>query len=217
MPSPIRDNPGPGEYTNEPRRHVVAPDMGRSKGRPDPAINPDNDGNLGPGSYEPPEPQVKTFTFHPARQESPDANRRGYAEGGPGQYDPDRAEGMTKPKVPQPIISKAPRANNFVGDDALGPGVYDKHDEFGKGVKTFTFPPSPSKQADRTGKDGLGPGSYDPEQADRMTKPNNGIGSFANQTGRGGLMDGRETGCGAEPGTGDKDRWYEYPKIVDSP
>ena len=100
MPSPIRDNPGPGEYTNEPRRHVVAPDMGRSKGRPDPAINPDNDGNLGPGSYEPPEPQVKTFTFHPARQESPDANRRGYAEGGPGQYDPDKAEGMTRPKVP---------------------------------------------------------------------------------------------------------------------
>ena len=160
---------------------------------------------------------MKTFTFHPARQSSPSAERRGYAAGGPGEYNTDKAEAMIKPKVAQPAISKAPRANNFVGDDALGPGLYDKRDGFGAGAKTFTFPPSPSKQADRTGKEGLGPGSYDHEQADRMTKPNNAIGSFANQTGRGGLQDGREAGSGAEPGDSNLDRWYEYPKLKDTP
>ena len=87
---------------------------------------------------------------------------------------------MTKPRVAQPAIIKAPRANNFVGDDALGPGVYEKHDGFGTGGKTFTFPPSPSKQADRTGKEGLGPGSYDHEAADRLTKPDNTVAGFAN-------------------------------------
>ena len=125
---------------------------------------------------------------------------------------------MTKPRVAQPAIIKAPRANNFVGDEQhLGPGIYEKHDGFGTGGKTFTFPPSPSKQADRTGKEGLGPGSYDHEAADRLTKPDNTVAGFANQTGRGGLQDGRETGSGADPGTGDRERFYSYPKIRDTP
>ena len=106
---------------------------------------------------------MKTFTFNPARQDSPSAERRGYAAGGPGEYDIDKADALTKPKVAMPAYSKAKKVNNFVGEEALGPGLYDQRDGFGAGAKTFTFPPSPSKQADRTGKEGLGPGSYDHE------------------------------------------------------
>ena len=39
MPSPIRDNPGPGTYAgiDPPPQHVSVPDLGRNPGRPDPA------------------------------------------------------------------------------------------------------------------------------------------------------------------------------------
>ena len=56
MPSPIRDNPGPGSYAtlDPPPQHVNAPNLGRTPGRPDPKLASTIDPGLGPGTYEAP-------------------------------------------------------------------------------------------------------------------------------------------------------------------
>ena len=66
--------------------------------------------------------------------------------------------------------------NNFMGDDKQGPGTYDDGNSFGKGVPTFTFPPSPKKKSPETSP---GPGSYTPERADSLTKGRNQECSFS--------------------------------------
>ena len=62
---------------------------------------------------------------------------------GPGAYDPDKADGMTKPKIPNINMGSTPsRPASFAksGDVDVAPGQYDDGREFGKDVKTFTIP-----------------------------------------------------------------------------
>ena len=74
MPSPIKDNPGPGSYTHvdPPPNHVHVPDLGRTQGRPDPKLASNIEPSLGPGTYEAsPEQPPKGFTFQQPRAKSP--------------------------------------------------------------------------------------------------------------------------------------------------
>ena len=87
---------------------------------------------------------------------------------GPGTYDPDRADGVTKPKMPNINMGSSPSRGSFIRkDDAnVGPGQYDDGNEFGRNVKTFTIGEKRYERVVET----MGPGQYSPERADALTK-----------------------------------------------
>ena len=87
---------------------------------------------------------------------------------GPGTYDPDRADGVTKPKMPNINMGSSPSRGSFIKkDDAnVGPGQYDDGNEFGRNVKTFTIGEKRYERVVET----MGPGQYSPERADALTK-----------------------------------------------
>ena len=89
---------------------------------------------------------------------------------GPGTYDPDRADGMTKPKVPNINMGSSPSRGSLIKkDDAnIGPGQYDDRNyEFGQQTKSFTIGEKRTERVVET----MGPGSYSPERAEGVTKP----------------------------------------------
>ena len=52
---------------------------------------------------------------------------------GPGMYDPDRANGVTKPKIPNINMGSSPSRGSFIkkDDTNIGPGQYDDGKAFG--------------------------------------------------------------------------------------
>ena len=89
---------------------------------------------------------------------------------GPGAYDPDRADRHTKPKIANIDLGSSPsRPASFAkgGDVDVAPGQYDDGMRFNTGVKGFKIGEiRPSHPVDS-----MGPGAYDPDRADSMTKP----------------------------------------------
>ena len=87
---------------------------------------------------------------------------------GPGMYDPDRANGVTKPKMPNINMGSSPSRGSFIkkDDTNIGPGQYDDGKEFGKDMKTFTIGEKRYERMVET----MGPGQYSPERADALTK-----------------------------------------------
>ena len=89
---------------------------------------------------------------------------------GPGEYDPDRADGQIKPKMPNINMGSTPsRPASFAkgGDVNVAPGQYDDGVRFNSGVKGFKIA---EKREPRT-VETMGPGAYDPEGADGLIKP----------------------------------------------
>ena len=130
----------------------------------------DDADNIAPGQYEPKGIQPFTKDTKGGKMGKPKTNSSPTSGqgGGPGTYDADKADALTKPKPRAAHISNAPRADNFKGDDGDGgPGTYNAGDSFGNGVPTFTFPPSPKKAAPQIS---AGPGEYDTGRADSVTK-----------------------------------------------
>ena len=90
---------------------------------------------------------------------------------GPGTYDPDRADGMTRTKVTSTVNmgSSSPARGTFnrQGEPNVGPGQYDDRNyEFGSSSKGFIIG---EKREQRT-VESMGPGAYNPDRADGMTK-----------------------------------------------
>ena len=90
---------------------------------------------------------------------------------GPGAYDPDRADRLTKTKVSTTVnMGASPDRGSFMNrkvDDNLGPGQYDDRNyEFGSSSKGFIIG---EKREQRTA-ESMGPGAYNPDRADGMTK-----------------------------------------------
>ena len=58
---------------------------------------------------------------------------------GPGTYDADRADGVTRSKMPNINMGSSPARGSFIKkDDAnIGPGQYDDGKDFGKETKSF--------------------------------------------------------------------------------
>ena len=99
---------------------------------------------------------------------------------GPGAYDPERADSLTKSKMPNINMGGSPaRPASFAqgGDANVAPGQYDDRNyEFGRKVVGFTI----GEKRETRLQDGMGPGAYDPDRADRLTKskiPNVNMGS----------------------------------------
>ena len=85
---------------------------------------------------------------------------------GPGAYDPDKADGLTHPRIANINLGSSPsRPQSFArgGDTNVAPGQYDDGREFGKDAKTFTIPPD---KGEARIPESVGPGAYDPERAD---------------------------------------------------
>jgi len=90
---------------------------------------------------------------------------------GPGVYDVDRADGITKTKVTTTVnMSSSPGRdvsfNRKQGSD-VSPGQYDDRNyEFGSKSKGFTIGERREQRTETT----LGPGAYDVDKADAVTK-----------------------------------------------
>ena len=81
---------------------------------------------------------------------------------GPGEYDPDRADGITKGKIPNINMGSSPsRPHSFAkgGDIDVAPGQYDDGQRFNSNVKSFTIGEKRRTKAERT----AGPGEYSPD------------------------------------------------------
>ena len=89
---------------------------------------------------------------------------------GPGSYDPDLADGQTKPKTPNINMGSSPsRPQSFAksGDVDVAPGQYDDGRRFNSDVKGFKIAEKREQRQVET----MGPGAYDPDKADGQTKP----------------------------------------------
>ena len=58
---------------------------------------------------------------------------------GPGTYDADRADGVTRSKMPNINMGSSPARGSFIkrDDTNIGPGQYDDGKDFGKETKSF--------------------------------------------------------------------------------
>ena len=98
---------------------------------------------------------------------------------GPGAYDPDKADDVTKPKMPNITMGGSPsRPQSFAkgGDINVAPGQYDDGIRFNSDVKGFKI----SEKRETITVETMGPGAYDPDRADGVTKskmPNINMGS----------------------------------------
>ena len=89
---------------------------------------------------------------------------------GPGAYDPEGADGHTKPKMPNVNMGSSPsRPASFAKktDVNVAPGQYDDGVRFNTGVKGFKIAEKREPRTIET----MGPGAYDPDAADNLTKP----------------------------------------------
>jgi len=88
---------------------------------------------------------------------------------GPGQYSPERGDSLTMTRVKTVKISNSPaRPASFAkqGDVNVAPGQYDDGIRFNSNVKSFTIG---EKRQERV-VESMGPGTYDPDRADGVTK-----------------------------------------------
>ena len=168
---------GPGAYSPEKADALTKSKMpnitmGNSPSRP--VVKRDLD--VAPGQYDDGKrfnSNVKSFRIGEKRPEK-------VVEGmGPGAYEPDRADGQTKPKMPNINMGSTPaRPASFAkkGDLDVAPGQYDDGIKFNTGVKGFKIAEKRPERVVET----MGPGAYDPDRADGQTKskmPNINMGS----------------------------------------
>ena len=162
--NPLMDNPGAGNYSPERGDGLTKPkipniDMGRSPSRPSTFAKPGTDEAGGPGSYDIPfqkfGDESKPMTIGVKRPQKietgvPDA----------GQYSPERAEAMTKPKAPSTIdMGRAPPARpnpNPPTASEFAPDFYDTMYDFGKESKPMTI----GERRPEKIESGPGPGQY---------------------------------------------------------
>ena len=140
--------------------------LGSSPERPDNFTRNDTDNN-GPGQYNHEKSFGQDGKSHKIGEKRPERQQEGM---GPGAYDPDRADGQIKPKMKNINLGSSPvRPDNFTRNDAdnNGPGQYNHERSFGQDVKSYKIG---EKRPERQ-QEGMGPGAYDPDRADRQTKP----------------------------------------------
>ena len=91
-------------------------------------------------------------------------------------YSPEREFAQTRHKSPSAIINKGGSRETFTIKETAGPGQYDDGIRFNSNTKTFTIG---EKRQERV-VESMGPGTYDPDRADGITKakmPNINMGS----------------------------------------
>jgi len=139
--------------------------MGGSPSRPA-SFARGGDVNVAPGQYNSDKEfgvETKSFRIGEKRIERT-------VEGlGPGAYSPERADAMTKSKIVNFNMGSSPsRPMSFArgGDVDVAPGQYDDGQRFNSNAKSFKIGEKREERITKT----LGPGEYDHEKADAMTK-----------------------------------------------
>ena len=88
---------------------------------------------------------------------------------GPGQYEHDRADALTKTKSVHVTMGTSPsRPSTFAKEGMMdvAPGQYDDGMRFNSNVKSFKIGEKRTEKA----RESMGPGAYSPERADAMTR-----------------------------------------------
>ena len=85
---------------------------------------------------------------------------------GPGAYDHERADAVTKSKMPNIDMGGSPARPIKRTDVDVAPGQYDDGIRFNSNVKSFRIG---EKRAEKM-TESMGPGAYSPERADAITK-----------------------------------------------
>ena len=88
---------------------------------------------------------------------------------GPGEYEPTRAEVLTKQRIQQVDLGSSQARPNKLTQDRdidVAPGQYEHHKNFGDDTKSFKMGEKREKRVEET----AGPGAYNPERADGMTR-----------------------------------------------
>ena len=139
--------------------------MGSSPSRPH-SFAKGGDVNVAPGQYDDGVRFNSSVKPMRIREKRPEKMREGM---GPGAYDPDRADAMTKSKIPNINMGTSPsRPQSFAqgGDVNVAPGQYDDGVRFNTNVKNMRI----GEKRPEKPREGMGPGAYDPDRADAMTK-----------------------------------------------
>jgi len=159
---------GPGAYSPEradavTKTKTVNINMGSSPSRPS-TFARGGDVNVAPGQYDDGKnfgSDTKSFRIGEKRE------TRIQETMGPGSYNPERAEAMTKTKITTVNMASSPsRPGTFAkgADYDVAPGQYDdRSHEFGNNVKSFTI----GEKRETRVTESMGPGSYNPDIADR--------------------------------------------------
>ena len=87
---------------------------------------------------------------------------------GPGAYDYERADQITRSKVVNIDLGSSPSRASLVQKNQMdvAPGQYDDGRMFGHDTKSFTIGQKRSERFVET----MGPGAYSPEKGDALTK-----------------------------------------------
>ena len=139
--------------------------MGGSPSRPQ-SFAKGGDVNVAPGQYDDGvrwNSNVKNMRIGEKR---PERVKEGM---GPGEYSPERADGLTKHKTPNINLgSSKARPASFAksGDVDVAPGQYNYEKRFGEDTKSFRIGEKHEVRVEST----AGPGTYEPTKADVLTK-----------------------------------------------
>ena len=158
---------GPGAYDPDKADRMTKPkikniDLGKSASRPKSFAKPE-DVSVAPGQYNHERPFGADVKSHKIREKRPEKQREGM---GPGAYNPEKADGQIKAKMPNINMGSSPsRPKSFAkaADVDVAPGQYNHEKPFGADVKAHRI----GEKRPEKPREGMGPGAYDPEIADR--------------------------------------------------
>ena len=88
---------------------------------------------------------------------------------GPGEYDTEKADAITRVKTTNVTIDKSARKANLTTDkdSTIGPGQYEEIKKFGEDTTSFRIG---EKRTEIIRESSVGPGAYDLERADKVTR-----------------------------------------------
>ena len=158
----MTESMGPGAYSPEradaiTKTKMVNINMGSSPSRPA-SFAKGGDYSVGPGQYDDGKnfgSDTKSFRIGEKRQE------RIVETMGPGAYQHERADALTKTKMANIDMGGSPSRPVKRTDVDVAPGQYDDGIRFNSNVKSFKIG---EKRTERV-TESMGPGAYDPERA----------------------------------------------------
>ena len=179
-PEKIKEGMGPGTYSPERAEALTKHkqpniNMGSSPARPS-SFAKVGDLDVAPGQYHHEKKfgvDTKSFRIGEKR------DVRTEQTAGPGYYEPEKGETLTKQKIPNINLgsSQARPTSLALGQDMdVAPGQYDDGIRFNSNTKSFRI----GEKRTEIVQEGMGPGAYSPERADALTKykqPNINLGS----------------------------------------
>ena len=172
-PSPPQKVPAPGEYdTNENAIRHKSPNakFSKSKGRPESFAHQAQGDNAGPGAYytaQPFDAKTKSIPINKEPRDKRPAPQSGPT--GPGAYNSETGEKLTKARTKSALIVKQKRPDNFTKNREYepAPGEYNVDKPFGSGLNKVVIEGKRAKKIEPN----PGPGAYEADKAQAAIRP----------------------------------------------